>query len=340
MTKLLEELCNAFGPSGDEAEVRTLLKKEMKKHLKDVRVDKFGNLICRKEGKGPRIMLAAHMDEIGLMIKDIKEDGSIRFSTIGGIEPITLVGQEVIIKTKKGKKINGVISFEELQNDYAIEELPSVDELYIDIGLDKKAVKKLGIEVGDYALPKTKFKTLGSKDIISGKALDDRIGCYILVEIAKRLKKSSADIFFVFTVQEEIGLYGAHTSVHAVDPDYGIAVETTNAEDAGEEDVVQIGKGPVLILKDSEIITNECLDDDLRLVARKLKKPLQLKVEELGTTDATKIMLSKGGVPSTTLSVAVRNIHSTISVSSLKDVQDVLAILLEFLKKPPRTCIK
>lgn len=339
MSKLLEELMNSFGPSGDEGEVRSIIKREMKKYVKDVKVDKFGNLICRKPGKGPRIMLAAHMDEIGLMARDINARGQIKISTIGGIEPITLVGQDVIIKTKSGKKINGIITFDSLSDDYAIEEIPGVDELYVDVGLSKKEVRKAGIEIGDYILPRCPYKLLGSKKIFSGKAIDDRIGCFMLIELARKIKKTNVDLFFVFTVQEEIGLYGAQTSVNQVNPDYGIAIETTNAEDS-TEDHIQLGRGPVLTLKDSEIITNECLDNDLRRIAKKLKIPLQLKVEELGTTDATKIMLSKGGIPSTTLSVAVRNIHSTISVSHFDDVNELVKMVIEFLKNPPMKCVE
>jgi len=279
------------------------------------------------------------MDEIGLMIKNIRTDGQIEFSTIGGIEPITLAGQKVsIISEKKGKVCHGVITLEELHEDLELEDMPKLEDLYIDTGLNKKQLKKLGIGIGDYIVVKSKLDFLGNKNIICGKALDDRIGCYVIIELAKRLKKCKKDLFFVFTVQEEIGLYGAEISVEEVNPDWGIAIDVTNAEDATDDPPCSMGEGPCITIKDAEIITNRCLDTLIKNIAKKSKIPLQLKVEEVGTTDASKIMMYKGGVPSTVIGPAVRNIHSSVSIAHMDDIKNTIKLLTLLIKSKTKTC--
>jgi len=334
---LLLRLSNALGPSGREKEVRDLVMKEIKPHVDKMFIDKFGNLICHKKGKGPRIMLSAHMDEVGLMVKEIRGNGRIHFDTLGSIEPITLVGQGVFIMTKKGI-VNGVITFAEIHEDAEVEELPYLEDLYVDTGLIKEDLEKLGLEIGDYIIATHKSRYLGSRNIISGKALDDRIGCYTLIEVAKKIKKTKADIYFVFTVQEEIGLYGAQTSVYHIDPDYGIAVDVTYSPDAKESPHLRMGWGAVITYKDAEILPNKCLNDYLKELALKNKIPIQFEVTDVGSTDATKIMLSKGGIPTTIVSVPVRNIHSTISIAHREDIENSIKLLVELLKKPLIKC--
>lgn len=339
---LLKELIEAHGPSGNELAVRAIIEREIRPYVDNMFVDKLGNLIAHKKGKGKKVMLAAHMDEIGLMVKEINEEGHIKFATIGGIEPITLIGQTVRIYTRDNKLgCHGVITFPELHEDYEIKEMPELKDLYIDTGLDSKQLAKKKVEIGSYVIARHHFKTLGNEEIISGKALDDRVGCYILIEVARKLKKAKPDIFYVFTVQEEIGLYGAEVSTYQLEPDWGLAIDTINAEDSGEfvSEGVKIGKGPTILLKDAEIITNKCLDDWIRRLAKAKHIPVQLKVEEIGTTDATKILVSKESIPATTIAVPVRNIHSTVGVSHMKDVVNTIKLVIEILKKPPRECI-
>ena len=336
--KLLEKLMNAIGPSGAEAHVRSVIRKEIETHVDEITIDKFGNLIARKKGSGPKIVLAAHMDEIGLMVKSVRRDGQMQFSTIGGIEPIAVVGQSVKILNGKNKvACKGVISFEELQEDLELDESPKMENMYIDAGIDKKALKKLGIGVGSYAIATNEFTYLGNKKVFCGKAVDNRVGCYVLIELIKKLKKNCcSDLYFLFSVQEEIGMYGVQVSMYKINPDWGIAVDTTNSEDADvDRTIVKMGDGPILTLKDSEIITSKFLDDHIKMLASRKKLPIQLKVEEMGTTDATRIMLHKEGLPSTVLSIAVRNIHSSIGISHLDDVTNAVKLLKELLEKPP-----
>jgi endoglucanase len=346
--ELLRQLIDEVGPSGNEESVREIIRKNISGCVDKITVDRLGNLIAYrkcdiKKGKtAEKVMLAAHMDEIGMMIREIREDGKIKFSTIGGIEAMTLVGQSVRVMLPNNRlACHGVVSFLELQEGLQINKNVNIPDLYVDTGLNKKELKKMGVDVGCYLVAKHTFRTLGNKDIISGKALDDRLGCYIVVELIKKLKnkKVPLDIYFAFTVQEEIGLYGAQVSTYKIEPNWGIAVDTTNTEDADELDKLTImGQGPVVTMKDAEIITNRCLDEWLHKVAKRKRIKIQFKVEEEGTTDATKIMITKGGIPSTVLAIPVRNIHSTIGIAHMRDINDAIKILEELLQRPPRSC--
>ncbi len=341
MSKLLLDLLNAYGPSGREQQVRAIIHKQIKKHVDEIKVDKFGNLIARKKGKGPKVMLASHMDEIGLMVKGISEEGHIHFAAVGGIEPITLAGQSVCILGKTNVCLaQGIITCKAMQDDYALDEIPEFHEFYVDIGLDKKGVEKIGITIGDYIVAKHEATTLGAKDIVSGKAIDNRAGCYILIETLKQIKKAPYDLYFVFTVQEEIGLYGAKFATYQIDPDWAIAVDTTNTEDAHDKNPgVALGKGPILVHMDAEVISNTCLNQWITQAAKKANIKLQHKVEEEGATDAASMMASKAGVPSTSFSIGVRNLHSTVSVASIKDMHQATKVLLKLLSTKQTKCL-
>ena len=283
-------------------------------------------------------MLAAHMDEVALMVKKIDVNGFIRIATIGGVEVLTLLGQVVKIINAAGKPIcTGVVSYGELHEGSEIKELPKLEYLYIDTGLTKEELIKKGIGTGSYIVPTQHFETLGNKDIITGKALDDRVGCYILIELAKLIKKTKLDIYFVFSVQEEIGLYGAKTSVFEINPSWGIAVDVTVATDSDLKGNVSrtMGTGPFLTIKDAEIIASPFLDEHIKKIAKKNKIPLNLEIAEFGTSDATNMMLHGGGVPSTIVGVAIRNIHSTVGLASIKDIKNCIKLLQLVLKNPP-----
>ena len=337
--ELLKKLANTFGPSGNEMSVRKIIQKEIKPYVDECRVNKLGNLIARKKGKGHKVMLAAHMDEVALMVKKIDDSGYIRISPVGGIEPVTLIGQVARILKPNGTVLcTGVIAYGEVLEGSEIKELPKIDYFYVDTGLTKKELKNKGVGIGSYVVPTQQFNTLGNKDIITGKALDDRIGCYMLVEVAKLIKKTNLDIYFVFSVQEEIGLYGAKTSVYEVNPNWGIAVDVTLALDSdlkGNSNII-LGTGPFLTVKDSEIIASPVLDEHIKNIAKKYKIPLNLEIADFGTTDATNMMLHGGGVPSTILGVAIRNIHTTAGIASMKDIRNCIKLLKLILENPPK----
>ena len=337
--ELLKKLANTYGPSGNEVAVRKIIQQEIRPYVDECRVNKLGNLIARKKGKGERVMLAAHMDEVALMVKKIDESGYIRLSPVGGTEPVTLIGQVAKILKPNGMPLcTGIISYGEVHEGNEIKELPKIDYFYVDTGLSKEELKKKGVRIGTYVVPTQNFNTLGNKDTITGKALDDRIGCYILIELAKVLKKTNLDVYFVFSVQEEIGLYGAKTSVYEVNPRWGIAVDVTIAADSDLKNNTSriIGTGPFLTVKDSEIIASPVLDNHIEKVAEKNKIPLNLEIADFGTTDATNMMLHGGGVPSTILGVAIRNIHTTAGIASMKDIRNCIKLLKLVLETPPK----
>ncbi|HIG52129.1 hypothetical protein CXT76_00895 [Candidatus Parvarchaeota archaeon] len=335
---LLEQLVNLEGVSGNEHSVRNFILKESKKYSKSVSVDKMGNIVVRKKGVRPRIILLAHMDEVGLMVRSIDKKGKVFISEVGGVEPSILLAQRVYIKTKDKVKIRGVITNDQILNDEEIGEDPlSMMELYVSTGLTKKELTAAGVKIGNYITftEDCSFRTLGNRNIISGKALDDRIGCYILLELIRKLITKN-EIVFVFTVQEEVGLYGAKASVFNLEPDYAIAVDVTAHNDF--DGTMVIGKGPSLTIKDAGMLGNKCLNEALESVAAKLKISLQLEVSDIGTTDAASVFAAKGGIPSAVLGVSVANLHSTIGISHRRDVEEVIKILNEFLKKPPTKC--
>ncbi len=337
--KMLHELMDIEAVSGNEGPVREYIHEKIAPYVDVISVDKMGDLICHKKGKKPSIMLAAHMDEIGLMVKRIERSGRIYVSALGGVNSINVIGQTVSILGSKGP-VKGIISTREINNDYEMEQIPSMNDVFLDTGLTQKELEKLGVSVGSYLSLEKADHNIGNPDFIAGKALDDRIGCFMLVELAKRLANNPHDIYFVFTVQEEVGLYGAKVSTYTIDPDLAVAVDVSNANDLNDEPTKIVGEGPVITMKDDEMIGNTCLNNYFREIAKKNKIPIQLEVSNFGTTDALTISLSKGGVPATSMGVCLRNIHTTHSIASKKDIVHCIELLEYFCNKPPHQCLE
>ncbi len=283
----------------------------------------MGNLIVHKEGKGKKIMIAAHMDEIGLMITHIDEKGFLRFTNIGGLFPTNLLHQRIIFS-------NGIIGVigEEERKDF--KDVTPIERLFIDVGMkDKKEVEK-HIRIGDVAVFYRGFDDLGSRFL--AKALDDRIGCVVLVETLKRIKEPVNDLYFVFTVQEELGLRGARTSAYGIEPDYAIAIDVTGTGDTPKSPKVpmEIGKGTCIKVKDYGMISSKYVREKLIEIAEKKKIPYQLEILLMGTTDAAVIQLTKEGVPSCVLSVPTRYLHSPSELADYGDVQATIDLLYHF----------
>ncbi|MFC2174829.1 M42 family metallopeptidase [archaeon] len=335
MTELVRKLAGVYGPSGGEEHVRKLIKKEIRPFVDKITVDSFGNLIARQNGRGPRVLIFAHMDEIGLMVKGIEDNGRIIFSRIGGIEPETLLAQQVHIVASKNKIVHGVISSKNLHEGLVTEEFPSVEQMYIDIGLNsRKEVKKLGIGAGDYVVPRRAFATLGKENIVSGKAMDNRVGCAAAIELARKMRKKKRNISYVFTAQEEMGMYGARVSAFALEGDFAINVDTTPAQDHGKTGK-GMSNGPYLTYKDEEFIANTVLMKKVERLLKKKKIGYQIEVSDTGTTDALAISLSKGGMPTIVISIPVRNIHSTISIADINDVKGTVKAIEAIATDPP-----
>lgn len=321
--------------SGNEGAIRDIVKKRIKAHVDEITTDRMGNLICKKNGKDgdSALILAAHMDEIGLMAREIDKHGHIYFSRVGELSKQTLLGQKVHIMGKR-KEIHGVITHKKLHIGEETEGFPEETELYVDTGINSDELSSMGIGIGTYIVPEKKLEILGHGNIISGKALDDRLGCAILIKLAESVKNPDLDLYYVFTAQEEIGMYGARTSMYKIDASCAIAADISFATDFSDTGIM-LGKGPVITIKDSDLVANRALVDYLIELAKKRHIPYQLEVSDLGTTDALYLSISKGGLPATAVGVPIRNPHSTISVADLKDVKNCMRLLKAFLQHPP-----
>ena len=328
---LLLKLMDISGQSGNEESVRQFIFNEIKLFVDELKIDKLGNLIAVKKGKLPKVMIAAHMDEIGLMAKKVEDNGNIECAMVGDIEAKLLVGQKVHINAKDGI-IEGIIRKKGKKSKKI-----GVKDIFIKTNHSGKELSDRGVEAGNYINFNTKSKILDNI-LIEGKALDNRIGCYILIELAKSLKHVKNEIYFVFTVQEEIGLYGAKTSAFEIQPDWAIAVDVADVIDKGKKKKF-LGKGPLVTIKDADFMANKCINGWLRGIAEKNRIPLQLNVSDTETTDATNISLSRGGVPSSVLSVAVDNAHTTRSTASIEDIENAIKLLYELMKNPPKVCL-
>jgi putative aminopeptidase FrvX len=325
----LEKLSNACGVTGREEEVRNLMIKLLNPYADKVFVDKLENVIALKKGKknAPKVMLAAHMDEIGLMVKTITKEGFLQFTKMGGIDDRILVAQQVIVYTDKGA-LRGIIGSKppHIQKEEERKKILAYDELFIDVGAqDKEDATKKGVKVGDPVGFDAKYAKIG-EDTVIGKAFDDRVGCAVMVETLKLLKKTGCTIYAVGTVQEEVGLRGAATAAFSIEPDVGIALDVTVAGDVpGVREIdttLKMGKGPAITVTDAGLITHPKVLRLLLDTAEKSKIAYQLETGLMGTTDAARISMTREGVPSGTVSIATRYIHSPIGMLSLKDAED------------------
>jgi endoglucanase len=331
---LLEKLSNAHGISGYEGDIADILEKELEPYVDEIRRDKVGNLICKRKGSSPSIMLAAHMDEIGLMTKYIDENGFIRFVCVGGWFDQTLLNQRVLIHGSKGY-IHGVIGSKppHRMEEEERKKLIKADDMFIDVGAkSKEDTEEMGISQGSPISIGIEFKDL-TNDMVTGKAFDNRAGIVMMIEAMKR-SNAATTIYAVGTVQEEVGLKGARTSAFDINPDVAIATEIAIPGDhpgiEKKDSSIEMGKGPVITVLDSAgrgIITPEPVLCWLRETAEKNDIPYQLEVSTGGTTDATAILLSRSGIPSGVIGVPCRYIHSPVEVLNLNDLDKCASLL-------------
>ena len=339
----LEKLSNACGIAGREEEVRSLMKKFLKPYVDEVKEDKLGNVIGIKRGKknASKVMLAAHMDEIGLLVKTISKEGFIQFAKIGGIDDRILLAQNVIVYTEKGP-LHGIIGSKppHIQKEEERKRVLTYDELFIDIGAEnQEQAKKMGVKIGDPVGFDIKFAKVG-KNIVIGKAFDDRVGCAVMVEAMKRLEKTECTLYAVGTVQEEVGLRGATTAAFGIYPDVGIALDVTIAGDVpGVREVeapIKLGKGPSIEIADMGLIAHSKVVRLLMDAAEENKIPYQLETGLPGSTDAARISLTREGVPSGVISIPTRYIHSPSSLLSLEDAEKAVKLTVAAVQKIPK----
>lgn len=332
---LLKMLSELQGTSGAENEVRDTLRTEIAPWVDSISVDKIGNLIASKKGSAntPKVLLAAHMDEVALMITEITPDGFLKFHPVGGIDPRILVS-----KTVKVSGINGVIGAKaiHLQKPQERQKALKLDQLYIDIGAKSKEEASTHVKLGDYAYFTTEFESLGQA-FFKGKAFDDRVGCYVLSEILK--KNFDCSLVAAFTVQEEVGLRGAKVAAYHIEPDFALVLEGTVSADMAhleEEDwVTELGKGPALSLQDRTTLYNPQLIQQVVDLAKNKGIPLQFRRGSSGGNDAGKIHSSRGGIPTLTINVPCRYIHSSVSIVKRTDIEDTIKLVEEILRAIP-----
>ncbi len=342
---MLEQLSNAFGPSGCEHEVRELVIGAIKDSVDSYRVDHLGNLLAFKRGskrsKRMTVMIAAHMDEVGFMITRVDADGYLHFANVGGIDARVLPTKRVKIGPKR---IQGIIISPPIHvlSAEKRKQVTPANELVIDIGATKKEVAEGKCPKGTYASFETTYRKLG-RGIVCGKAFDDRVGCAMLIELLER-GPYPFDICAAFTTMEEVGLRGAKVAGYEIKPDVAFVLEGTICEDSPKEretcPVTQLGDGPAITLVDGNTIVNRQLAQFALKRAKVRGIPCQIKRPGVGGTDAGSIQHSGSGVPTLPISVPVRYIHSPASVLSLKDISQKVDFVEYLVRKINNQAIK
>lgn len=347
MESLLQELVEAVGVPGYERDVFELMRRELE-GIASVERDRLGSLVARLGGAGPekpRVMVAAHMDEIGFMVSHFTGN-FIRFNTLGGWWPPRMVGLPVVVRTAKGD-IRGVVSSKSpftMEREEREKPLKATD-LFIDVGLaGKKSPESLGIRPGDPVVPWGPFTVLSGGKTYMAKAWDDRLGCTVLVEAMRRLSRRRRvnALYGVGTVQEEVGLRGAQTASHHVDPDVCIAIDVNIARDlpgAPEGSTEKLGAGVSICVYDATLIPNTRLRDLVVEVAEKKKIPYHFSAIPLGGTDGGRVHLSRGGVPTIVLGVPTRYIHSAAGIVRRRDIDSAVRLVVETVRALDETTV-
>jgi endoglucanase len=339
--KLLKELTEITGISGYEGDVA----KAIETHLKPIArisYDRLGSVICRKDGaaKSPRVMLAAHMDEVGFLVKQVTKEGFIKFIPIGGWWSQVILGQRVLVKTRT-REVIGVVGSKpphELEDEER-KKVVEIKDMHIDIGAARgfDVHKHLGVRPGDPIVPWSPFMMMGNPKTYLAKAWDDRVGCAMMIDVLRRLvkEKHPNSVYAVGTVQEEVGLRGATTSAAVVDPDVAFAVEVSIAHDTPgfpADEAEALGNGPAIFVYDRSMIPNRNLLDLALDVAARHKIPCHLASIDKGGTDTGKIHMNRAGVPSLVIGVSTRYIHSHIGIIHRSDYDNAVRLLTEMVK--------
>jgi tetrahedral aminopeptidase len=337
---LLKRLCETPGVPGREEQMRRLVVEELKPLVDTIEADTMGNIIGFKKGAGdgPRVMIAAHMDEIGFLVKHVDEKGFLRLLPMGGWDPRNMVAQRVLVHGFKGESLRGtlmpaakpihLLTAEELNKP------PKIEEFYVDLGLPGEKVKGL-VEVGDMVTMDRTCERVGNT--VVSKTLDNRLSVFIMIEALRKLQSTPvrANLLAVATTQEEVGLRGAITSAYALQPDIGLALDVTLANDfpgpSEHEQVTRLGNGAAIKILDSSLICHPKLVRHFRDVAEAKGIKYQLEMLPRGGTDAGGIQRSRGGVPSFTLSIPTRYIHTVNEMADVEDIQAAIDLLAAYL---------
>ncbi len=331
-SELFKKLVEIHAPSGDESKIRDFITSEMEGISDEITTDRLGNLICRIKGNGPKVMVAAHMDQIGLMVTKIEDEGFLRFTNIGGINPYNSLHQRVFFDNGT----EGVIS-----KDGKIEvQKMKLKDMYIDIGADSKEEAEKRVRIGDSCTYRSNYSE-DDKRVVSG-CIDNRVGCYMAIEAAKRIAENrnngsdsdNNDIYIVFTVQEELGLRGATTAAYSIEPDFGVAVDVTGSGDTPGDEAfaVKLGKGCAIKVKDLGIVVDPVVKNYMAELAESKNIDYQFEILEYGATDSAAIQLSRSGVLAGVISVPARYIHSASETIYKSDLENGVKLLKEILE--------
>jgi len=345
--QFLKDLVEAHGVPGFEGGVAAVMARYLK-GVGTISRDRLGSFICELSGPagGPRVMLAGHLDEVGFMVKSVTKEGFVKFLPLGGWWGHVVLAQRLVIKTRKGDVL-GVVGSKpphELRDEDRKKVL-EIREMYLDVGAtsDWDVRKKLDIRPGDPIIPDSSFTPMANPNLLLAKAWDNRIGCALAAETAKRLRalKRPNVLYAVATVQEEVGLRGAQTSAFKIQPDVGIALDVGIAHDTpGTEGDEKLGGGPLVVVYDATSIPNRRLFDLVVDTAERAKIPLQFEAVERGGTDAGRIHMTGQGVPSISMGVPARYIHSHVSIIDRRDFERTVKLLMSLVKRLDRRTVE
>jgi len=317
--ELLKKLTQIYSPSGNESKIRDFIRDIVKSYADEVYDDNLGNLIVHKKGNGKKLLFAAHMDEIGLLVNYIDDKGFLRFSSLGGVMSACALYQSVEFESG----LRGVVAYEGKED---MKKGIDITKMYIDVGTDKN------IAIGDSAVFCGEFFENG--DFVSAKAMDNRAGVYVLLKTLMELDESCNDLYFVFTTQEELGCRGAKAAANAICPDVALAVDVTDTGDTPECErmAVKLGDGPCIKYMDNSIITHKTVNDALKTCAEQKDIHVQYEVLSFGGTDAGAIHTSGTGVMTGAVSIPTRYIHSPHECVSKNDLKGAIKLICEFAK--------
>ncbi|MGN7939600.1 M42 family metallopeptidase [Metabacillus sp. 22489] len=346
---MLKDLTDARGIPGNEREVRDVMTKYIKDYSDEIVTDHLGSLVAKKVGNenGPKIMIAGHLDEVGFMVTQIDDRGFLRFQTVGGWWSQVMLAQRVTVLTKKGD-VTGIIGSKppHILSPEARKKPVDIKDMFIDIGASsREEAKEFGVMPGDQVVPYFEFTVMKNEKMLLAKAWDNRIGCAIAIDVLKNLKNENHPniVYGVGTVQEEVGLRGAKTSANLIQPDIAFGVDVGIAGDtpgvSDKEAASKMGEGPQIVLYDASMVSHKGLRDMVISTAEELNIPYQFETIPGGGTDSGSIHISANGVPSLSITIATRYIHSHASMLHRDDYENAVKLITEVVKRLDRETV-